>query len=67
MINAAIKLDANSKGKVAKATKQVVNIPVLPQEKHDYYWHTVEADYVLCEPEIHAAEHAKVTHRRRIL
>ena len=67
MINAAIKLDANSNGKAAKAIKQVINIPGVPQEKHDSYWYTVEADYVLYEPEIHAAEHAKVPHRRRIL
>ncbi|MFN8442509.1 MAG: hypothetical protein U0175_17170 [Caldilineaceae bacterium] len=67
MINASINADVRKNGTVAKIDRQALPVSAERSEHIQNYWHTVEADYVLFEPEIHEAKHEKVTHRRRIL
>ena len=67
MINASINADVRKNGTVAKVDRQALALPVERPEHTQNCWRTVEADYVLFEPEIHEVKHEKVTHRRRIL
>lgn len=72
MINGVINSNALSSkmistGKIAAVNKQVIPASTTRQKIRDNYWPTVEAGYVLYEPEIRSIRRVQVRNPRQIL
>lgn len=66
-INSTLNKSVRSGGNVAKTSQKSASAPSAQVQKRENYLQTVEAGYMLHEPEIRGIRRMQANHERRIL